>query len=338
MAPHLQQPGSNSCEESSNGHGQVVLTQQQQQTDHSTSTVSHQTHRRSRPTAAHNKASNNSSLAAAIPPGLRNYVIPYHGDFCVSPSFHPALISQLMAAGFLPIATDKYLLPKLHRERCVVPLNSEEPFRVGKSVRKKTKRFAMTINQQYDQVVAGCHEQHGDSCWLYPDLVEAFRHIHRHNQPGMLAPVFLLDSNNVHQKRMCIVRLYSLEVYDARTDELVAGELGYSVGSIYTSLTGFTRQDSAGTIQLFTLGKLLQYQGFTLWDLGMDMVYKRSLGSIAMKRSDFVAWVQAERENHRIQLPDLTEPTNCRDIIDGSTFAPSGSMETGESTTSKAAS
>jgi len=86
-------------------------------------------------------------------------VNPYHGDFCYTPIFHHRLITQLMAEGFLPIATDGLLLPKLHEQRCVVRLPND--LHVGKNTRKKAKKFEVTVNQAFDQVVAGCRQQHG---------------------------------------------------------------------------------------------------------------------------------------------------------------------------------
>ena len=46
------------------------------------------------------------------------------------------------------------------------------------------------------------------------------------------------------------VRLYSVEVYDASSGVLAGGELGYSVGGVYSSLTGFSEMDAAGSVQL----------------------------------------------------------------------------------------
>jgi len=255
-----------------------------------------------------------STLASYIPPTLRDYLIPYHGDFFLSPLFHPALIAQIMAEGFLPIATEGFLLPKLHRQRCVIEL----PCYISKSIRKKARKFRFTLNQDFDGVVAGCHEQHGRSCWLYPQLVRAFSEMNRHVRQGIKRSVG--DGSDT-----CFVRLHSVEVWSG--NHLVAGELGYAVGSIYTSLTGFTNQNSAGSVQLTTLGCVLQQSGFTLWDMGMAMDYKRTLGSRLMDRDEFVAYVSTHRTRSCV-LPEIPndEPMeedslhrwNCRAIIDRS--------------------
>ncbi|MGK3735909.1 MAG: hypothetical protein ACI8RD_014092 [Bacillariaceae sp.] len=70
------------------------------------------------------------------------------------------------------------------------------------------------------------------------------------------------------------------------------------IGSIYTSLTGFSAENSAGSVQLAALGRLLSTLHFSLWDLGMGgsgMEYKQDLGSHLMCRDDFVAHVHNVR-------------------------------------------
>ncbi|CDJ54035.1 hypothetical protein, conserved [Eimeria brunetti] len=69
---------------------------------------------------------------------------------------------------------------------------------------------------------------------------------------------------------------------------LVAGEVGVSVGSVYTSLTAFTDADSAGTTQLTASRLLLRKAGYELLDLGMNIPYKASLGAKPLPREVFL--------------------------------------------------
>lgn len=263
-----------------------------------------------------------------IPSHLRPYVKPYRGDFCYTPVFHPTLLCQLMREGFLPIACTQYLLPKLHYQRCIIqPLSDQH---ISKSARKKAKQYCMTFNTSFDAVVEGCRRQHGPNCWLYPALVQAFRQIHTNNGGGTNNPT--KNKNSSATNGNGIVRLYSVEVWNVMDQTLAAGELGYTVGSIYTSLTGFTDQDSAGSVQMAVLGHVLQLNQYTMWDLGMEMKYKTNLGSHLIQRHDFVQQVHSVRNrdlplqlvcssnNTSMEPKDgtmKTEPftNNCRDIL-----------------------
>ncbi|EED95833.1 hypothetical protein THAPSDRAFT_260922, partial [Thalassiosira pseudonana CCMP1335] len=174
------------------------------------------------------------------------------------------------------------LLPKLHVLRCVLQLKPISKLHISKSTRKKAQRFSISINESFDRVVAGCHRQHGEN-WLYPEIVKAFRSIHR---------------------GCTFVRLYSVEVWNLETGELSGGELGCSVGGVYTSLTGFSSEDNAGSVQLAALGKLLEQSDFEYWDLGMEMEYKIRLGAELMTRADFVQEIHRTRGEHSdIVLP-----------------------------------
>lgn len=254
-----------------------------------------------------------SELEDYIPSYLRRFVHPYHGDFCFCHIYHPRLMAQIMSEGFLPIATPDILLPKLHAHRCVISLDQGD-LHISKSTRKKAKRFTFTVNQAFSRVVQGCHQQHGDKCWLYPPLVQVFETMQR----AEYVPAVLADTSNNNSSRSqvtCPVRLYSIEVWNIETGALAGGELGYTVGSIYTSLTGFAAEDSAGSVQLAALGKLLMQLGFSLWDLGMEMEYKKTLGCHLMPRDVFVAHVHSVRHvKGHLTLP--TGSFDCKRIID----------------------
>ena len=247
------------------------------------------------------------SLESYIPPHLRQYVKPYHGDFCYTPIFHPSLIAQLMREGFLPIACRDFLLPKLHLQRCVISLTpppaqgssmtTTPVLHTPKSVRKRAKHFDLTLNTAFDAVVQGCRNQHGPQCWLYPALVHAFQTIH----------------NNAKTHAITACDCIPWKCGTRARDNLAAGELGYTVGSIYTSLTGFTAESGAGSVQMAALGALLVQHHYTIWDLGMEMGYKKSLGSHLMPRQEFVDKVRAVRDRD-MALPPARR--NCRDILD----------------------
>ena len=104
-------------------------------------------------------ATNPNDPNSWLPRYLFGMVRHYHDDFYVSRSFDPRLIVQLMAEGFLPIATRGYLLPKLHVERCVLQLNPTSNLHISRSTRKKCKRYLLSVNECFDRVVAGCHRQ-----------------------------------------------------------------------------------------------------------------------------------------------------------------------------------
>lgn len=252
------------------------------------------------------------NLEPWIPEYLKPFIIPYHDEFCYTHVYHHRLVAALMMEGFLPIADEGVILPKLHHKRCVVSL--PEGLHVSKSIRKKSKKFRFTTNKCFDRVVHGCRNQHGPRCWLYPDLVKVFKEIYDAGQ----VKTIVNPSRNMATKQEAIVRMFSIEIWNEETNELVAGELGYTVGNIYTSLTGFSAQDSAGSVQLASVGRMLSKLGFALWDLGMDMEYKQGLGSHLMSRKDFVAHVanvRVTQSHNRLPITDSTG-FNCKSLID----------------------
>ncbi|PFH34621.1 hypothetical protein BESB_066540 [Besnoitia besnoiti] len=76
---------------------------------------------------------------------------------------------------------------------------------------------------------------------------------------------------------------------------LCGGEIGVRVGAVYTSLTGFSSVSEAGNVQLAALGVLLKLAGVRLWDMGMELDYKLSLGAQTLSRADFLGLFREAR-------------------------------------------
>eukprot|EP00617_Octactis_speculum_P027099 CAMPEP_0185751192 /NCGR_PEP_ID=MMETSP1174-20130828/9952_1 /TAXON_ID=35687 /ORGANISM="Dictyocha speculum, Strain CCMP1381" /LENGTH=327 /DNA_ID=CAMNT_0028428055 /DNA_START=59 /DNA_END=1043 /DNA_ORIENTATION=+ len=87
---------------------------------------------------------------------------------------------------------------------------------------------------------------------------------------------------------------------------MVAGEIGYSIGRIYTSLSGFSSRaySGVGTDQLVILGRWLQHKGYAFWSLGHcyspEMDYKRQLGHRIYPLSAFRGKVCQHRGDFRL--------------------------------------
>ncbi len=100
-------------------------------------------------------------------------------------------------------------------------------------------------------------------------------------------------------------KLHCVELFEANidgTETLLAGEIGFSVGKVYTSLSGWTGQrtrERHGKSQLVLLGLLLKQRGYEFWSLGHCyspmMEYKRQLGHRIWPREDFRALLKVHR-------------------------------------------
>eukprot|EP00485_Elphidium_margaritaceum_P002386 CAMPEP_0202688530 /NCGR_PEP_ID=MMETSP1385-20130828/4030_1 /ASSEMBLY_ACC=CAM_ASM_000861 /TAXON_ID=933848 /ORGANISM="Elphidium margaritaceum" /LENGTH=417 /DNA_ID=CAMNT_0049343523 /DNA_START=16 /DNA_END=1269 /DNA_ORIENTATION=+ len=228
------------------------------------------------------------------------------GDFCWSLDWNPSFLSSLIYHGFLTIASEIQenlwvMLPKLHRERCVIDMDTKStgchlPLPISKSTKKRAKRYTMTVDQCFERVFQACIDQHGLN-WLYPPMQACLYGIH-HGR----------GDDGLHG-----VSAHSIEIWN-ENDELVAGELGTAVGCIYTSLTGFYTESGAGSVQLLALSHWLQKCGFKLWDLGMFIDYKASLGAGLLPRDAFLKLYASWR-----QVKDATlqceQKTNCQQIV-----------------------
>mmetsp|Transcript_17610 Transcript_17610/g.32382 ORF Transcript_17610/g.32382 Transcript_17610/m.32382 type:complete len:339 (-) Transcript_17610:427-1443(-) len=220
-------------------------------------------------------------------------------DFHWAVSFEPDFIAELMLNGFLTMCekirnNEFILLPKLHVERCLLDLST---FQVKRSTRKKAKGFKMSLNKSFCQVCQEIVKQHGRN-WFQVPLVEAFTLMNARGSAGC-------SKGRVH--------LHSVELW-TEDGELVAGEVGYAVGKCYTSLSGFSKMSSAGSVQMAATGAFLAERGFVLWDLGMGLEYKFDMGATSVPRIQFLLRLAQARAGPSPPFIEL-EKTSAVDLI-----------------------
>lgn len=204
-------------------------------------------------------------------------------EFCHSFHFTQKILDRYAYRGFLPMSVEACGLPllslKLHQERVVLPPSQ---VRIKKNVLAKFGDHALSVDRDFDRCLRAIHDYHEHS-WLAPPLAALYRR-----------------SNKAEGKR---VALHSVELW--KGEALVAGEIGYTVGASYTSLSGFHTADSSGTAQLYGLGLFLEREGFRLWDMGMYAPYKLRIGGKLLPRQDFLDVLATVRDD-RIRLPAKT--------------------------------
>jgi len=217
-----------------------------------------------------------------ILPQLVDQGLPDNGEFLIadlnSSERTHSLIALLIWHGYLPMGGMGMLLPKIHKERCILP---PREVHVGKKVRKRAKGFHISVNQEWSTVVRRIQDSK-DDCWLSNDVAAAYQAVEKVSG----------------RWRRGDVRFHSIELWHTASNELVAGEIGYTCGRVYSSCTGFTRKEDypgAGNVQLAALGRWLDRCGFELWDLGMELDYKKELGGKMVSRSVWAKTIRALR-------------------------------------------
>jgi arginyl-tRNA---protein transferase len=214
----------------------------------------------------------------------------YPEEFTVSTFLDADAVEQACLAGFMPMSArfrvppgfpygepeasiDKssiqngetriFYTPKLHLARCI--LDPAEA-RITTTTRRSSKNYRISINKAFSGTLAACIGTHGDG-WLTPALTRVFTELHADQASRS-------------------VRFISVELW--KDEVLAAGELGYVAGTSYASLSGFRHLSGAGTVQMAALAGILAAAGFSVWDLGMPMEYKRALGGRSLTRKEYL--------------------------------------------------
>lgn len=190
--------------------------------------------------------------------------------------FSPTMYIELAKAGFITTTATltnkkKYLLPEIQFEYAVLYF---ENLHISKKVSKLIKKddFIFVKNKDLNLVIENINAFHKDS-WLNEEYKE------------MLLEIFANNYNNFE--------LLTFELYSKSDLTLIAAEIGYKIGKVYTSLTGFAKREKKynnyGKLQLVLLSNYLQENDYKFWNLGHACLqYKLDLGAIVLKRDEFL--------------------------------------------------
>jgi hypothetical protein len=270
-------------------------------------------------------------------------------EFCICAMYAPQFVDAAVKLGLLPMTIPfgkgfpEFLAPKLHVNRCLVRLPSssasnnnnikspkkqqeETTLKLPDGIGKKSKKFALIMDGGFWDIcclelVAQHEKAHGHS-WLNPFLQKTY---YAMNCDPTRFETNLHAISVVHASSVPAIAAARQKLREAKTDAeklaaraefdkvakeaFCAGEIGCSVGTMYTSLTGGFVVSGTGSIQLGALAVLLVECGYEIWDLGMAMDYKtKNLGGIQVTRKK---WLEIAAEHSKRQ------PTRKLGSLDG---------------------
>lgn len=151
-------------------------------------------------------------------------------------------------------------------QRGVLPLDA---LRVTRSLRKSAKRFTTSIDQAFEQVLAGCADPNRPHGWIDTDITRVYRRLHR--------------AGFVH----------SVEVWDDE-GRLVGGLYGVGLGGLFAGESMFHDPiwgRDASKVALLALVELLddEYAEQRLIDVQWQTDHLASLGVIEIERGEYLA-------------------------------------------------
>jgi leucyl/phenylalanyl-tRNA--protein transferase len=145
--------------------------------------------------------------------------------------------------------------------RGVLPLDG---LRVSRSLRRAVRRFEVTVDTAFDDVLAACGDPGREGRWITADIAQAYGELHR------------------------LGWAHSVECW--REGRLAGGLYGLAVGGLFAGESMFHRESDASKVALVALVALLARDGDSrrLLDVQWRTEHLASLGVIDVPRPEYL--------------------------------------------------
>jgi leucyl/phenylalanyl-tRNA--protein transferase len=145
--------------------------------------------------------------------------------------------------------------------RAIIPLDGlHVSRRLARTIRGG--RFTVTFNRDFAGVIHGCANRPGEGTWLVPEMIDAYRDLHR------------------------LGHAHSVEVWHG--DELAGGTYGVAVGGLFAGESMFHRVTDASKVALAALVDRLNERKFTLFDVQFVTPHTSRMGAVEIPRADYL--------------------------------------------------
>jgi len=158
----------------------------------------------------------------------------------------------------------------------VLPLQG---LRLTRSLRRSCRRYAVTVDRDFDAVIAGCADRRRPGGWIGPDIRRAYAELSR------------------------LGIAHSLEARDPADGRLLGGLYGVVVGGLFAGESMFHVEPDgrdASKVALVELVRLMTADGVPgrLLDVQWCTPHLQSLGAVEISRADYLVRLQ-----HALTLP-----------------------------------
>ncbi len=140
---------------------------------------------------------------------------------------------------------------------------------MSNSLRRSCKRFTVTVDTAFDEVVVACSDPRRPHGWITPDIRKAYRRL------------FTLGW------------AHSVEAWSVDDGTLAGGLYGVAIGGLFAGESMFHRRTDASKAALVALVDMLRGDddadaGRRLLDVQWLTPHLASLGAVAVPRSDYL--------------------------------------------------
>lgn len=174
----------------------------------------------------------------------------------------PGTILQAYRKGMFPMhLPDGHLGWWSPVQRAVIPLDG---LRITRSLRHSSRRYIVTVDEDFAGVIAGCAYPERDDSWITSEFIEAYSELH---QLGWA---------------------HSIEVWDSDR-RLVGGLYGVAIGGLFAGESMFHRTTDASKVALVHLVVVMNEGGGSLLDVQWQTPHLESLGAEIIGREVYLS-------------------------------------------------
>lgn len=178
----------------------------------------------------------------------------------VGGDLEPGTLLQAYRRGMFPMS-----LPDGHLgwwspvERAIIPLTG---LRVSRSLRQSTRRYRVSVDEDFESVIRGCAEADRPNGWITEEFVDAYTELNR------------------------LGWAHSVEVWDSEW-ALVGGLYGVAIGGLFAGESMFHLARDASKVALVHLVVVMN-QGGSLLDVQWQTPHLESLGAVVIGRDEYL--------------------------------------------------